>query len=198
MTTSQADAQVLLQLVNPNTGALTESLPATAGTNFTLDIDVQDLTSTQALAGFDLSLSSLPVGITLNSFTQVLPDFVPNANSPASLFYSADDGDSSEDVAINAMPTNILQANFTLANALTPGTYYIDFEAPGLFQDIDDDNGNPITYTDQKVALVVTSAPEPNTTLLFALGMAIILRRLVFFKRIVSNDEEPCLYKLVK
>lgn len=183
--TSPLNAQVLLELVNPSTSTSSEILTSPAETNFTLNIEVQYLTGTQALAGFDLTLASLPTGITLTSFTQVLPNFTPNDNSPTSFLYSAADNSPNQDVTINATPISILQANFSTTSALAAGTYHIDFIAPGFFQGLDDDNGNRISYTDEEATLVVENAPEPKTTILLLCGLAIILSRGIF-KRVLS------------
>lgn len=181
---SSAQGQVILKIVDPNTGLSSETVTSQVGSSFTLDIDVQDTTGTAALAGFDLALAPLPAGITLTGYTQVLPNFTPNIPGSPN---SAIDGNSSQDVIIGSIPTNILKANFTITGAVVPGTYTIDFVAPGFNQDLVDDIGNTIPYTDQGMSLTVTSVPEPGIGFLLFFGLIVIFMSNTTFKSLFEG-----------
>lgn len=186
---SRAQAQVLLEFVNPSNGSNTETITDTAGSTFTVDIGVADSSATHSLAGFDLTLSALPDGIALSSFTQVLPNFTPNTSSPNTLYYSADDNSSSQDIALGATPVDILQANFTLTSPLSPGSYNLNFTNPGIFQGLYDGEGNDISYTGQQLSLKIQAVPEPSVLALslttgFAFAFIARLVSLTFHRRI--------------
>jgi hypothetical protein len=163
---------VKLELVSSATGLPTETVTP-LNTIFTLNIAVQDTTGTQVLAGFDLTLASLPTGLTFDGFSDLTSNFTANAAPDGALSYSATSNGPAFNITIGLTPITLLQATFTATNTLALGPYTLDFIAPGLAQGLDDPTGDRIPYQDILDTLIV--APEPGAENLLFLGLAAVI-----------------------
>jgi hypothetical protein len=170
-TTLRADA--VLTLVTPGTSNSTVTI--TPNSSFTLEADVSGLSS-PGLDIFDLTLGTLPSGVTLTSTTDLLSNWYLASNVGAQSYggtaeYNSNDpgpGGVSDDLVVSA---KLVDFNFTVNGTPSAGT--INFAAPGVgTQDMYDENFNAIAFSQSGASIVI--APEPPAWLLIGTGMLLI------------------------
>jgi autotransporter-associated beta strand protein len=167
---SAAGAQVDLSLINPSTGTSTATV--TAGSTFSLNVEVEGPTSTPVIDSFDITLTDdptattpppLPTGINLSSFSNLTANFNGGSDAPSNpLSFSAIANDTSDDITLSpTTPISLVTANFYLSSALAAGTYHIDFASSGYYlQDlVENDGTTDIPYTPFNATIVVQAAP---------------------------------------
>jgi hypothetical protein len=152
--------------IDTTAGLPSETINSVSGLTFTLDINVEDTSGTQALGGFDLTLSALPNGLTFDGYSNPNTNFTKNPQT-SGLYYSAND--LSGNITIGSSETTLLQATFT---ATASGVYDIDFIAPAAHQELSDGSGNSFGYNDVPNTATATVAPEPAVTSLLLVGAA--------------------------
>ena len=158
-----------LQIIDLSDSSSTVEI--TAGQSFTAEILAADLPT--PLDSFNLTFSTLPTGLTLTGFTDTIPSgwqafsSVPNLEYGGVNFSGSDITPSGE----------LVWANFTSSSTMAPGDDIVTFTPPGLLQNLNDSNGDPIDYTLQSLNVDVSSpaVPEPSTWILFGFS-AIALR----------------------
>jgi len=175
---------VQLDLDNPASvspvAVQSETFISTGPVNFSLDIDVQDLTSSQILGGFDVILSALPNGVTFDGYSGLVSGFV--SNNGTGLHFSASANGSAGDVTINSSLQTLVVANFTASG---PGVYNISFvpeflpdppasntTTPNPNQELSDGNGVDFTFTENNATInVLAPTPEPSSLALLSFGL---------------------------
>jgi hypothetical protein len=164
---------VQLDLDNPASvspvAVQTETVIGTGPVNFSLDVDVQDLSSSQILGGFDVDLSALPNGITFDGYTSLVSGF--DVNPTTGLHFSASANTKAQDLTINSSLQTLVVANFTASG---PGVYSFSFtNTPASDQELSDGNGSTFGYTENPatVTVLATAAPEPSSLMLLSLGL---------------------------
>jgi hypothetical protein len=183
-THTSAQMGVELELVNP--GTLPLSI-ITAGSSFSLNIEIAGPAGTSALDSFDVTLSgsstgrtALPAGITLTGFSNLNNSFFGGPDTPNNpLSYSA--LAIMSDVSFSTTTVTILTANFNTSDTLAPGFYEIDFAPAGKLQDLFDSAGNPIIYAPIEALIEVAAVPEPQCLRLILFGFVLLGVR-SFFK----------------
>jgi hypothetical protein len=169
ITAHAAATGIQLELVNPSTGLSTETFALTSSTlNFSLDIAVQESGETDTLGSFDVTLAMLPSGLTFDGYTNLVAGFLPNTST--GLHYSATVN--TQDVTINSAQLTLVVANFT---ASAPGSYAVGFIAPGGFQELADDNFNPLSFTNDNNTATIAMAPEPVGYILLLSGLGLLM-----------------------
>ena len=163
-----AHAAPSLQILNPS--SLGSSITITAGQSFSAEIFVSGLTT--PLDSFNLAFATLPTGVTLNSFTDEVPSGWVTFSSVAGLEYGAANFNTSGDITPSG---ELVLANFTTSASTAGGSSLITFTAPGVFQNLNDANGDAMTYSLQSLTLNIQAAPEPSTWMLAGAGIISLL-----------------------
>jgi hypothetical protein len=166
-------ADAILTLVTPGTSNSTVTI--TPNSSFTLEADVSGLTS-PGLDIFDLTLGTLPSGVSLTSTTDLLSNWYLSSNVGAQSYggtaeYNSNDpgsGGVSDDLVGSA---KLVDFNFTVNGTPSAGT--INFAAPGVgTQDMYDENFDAIAFSQSGASIVI--APEPPAWLLIGAGLFLI------------------------
>lgn len=185
--TGHASAAVILSLINPLTG--NDTVTVQPGGTFSLIYRVSGL-DTVSLDSFDTELDALPAGVSLVSFTSLLPPFPQwfYVDLPAELKFGGA-GD-----AITGT-YDLLTANFSVSAGAVLGSFSIEFvpENPASMQ-LREIISNPspppslisvpFSFTPESASLLII--PEPAVTVLLlaaALISAVFWYRAVLLRR---------------
>lgn len=160
-------ADVILSLINPLTN--TEFVSVAPGGTFSLIYRVSGLT-TPALDNFDTELDTLPSGVTLTSFTSMLPAGWFFHDQPSLLKFSGA-GDS-------GLTGNydLVAANFSVAPDAAPGNFAIEFvPANPISMELRDAAFEDIPYVPESASLTIAPVPEPSAVFFLFGGLAVVL-----------------------